>query len=257
MKTVTPNPIKLLIALFVFTATPAFAQLNVKDSITSFWFLQPHFSLQIPQGDMKERFFTNTAIGFGVHHKTKSNWMFGAEISYMFAEKVRNEDEILSNITTSEGFVIDQTGVFANIHFRQRGFFTGLKAGKVFPTRFGNPNSGVFALGSFGILQHKIRIEVHENTAPQLRDDYIKGYDKLTNGPAGSLFLGYLHTSDNKLSNFSAGIEYVYGITQSRRDYDFILMRKDDRIRHDQLISLRFTWMIPVYSRTPKHYYYR
>lgn len=249
-------PSLFLLAVFVFTAISGSAQLNVKDSASSFWFLQPHLSLQFPGGDMKERFFMNSAVGFGVNYKTDKNWMFGAEMSYMFAEKVRNEDQILSNINTSEGFVIDQTGVFANIHFRQRGFFTGVKAGKIFQTRFGNPNSGVLLLGSLGLLQHKIRIEVYENTAPQLRDDYIKGYDKLTNGPAGSLFLGYMHVSDAKITNFTIGAEYIYGRTQSRRDYDFVLMGKDESIRHDQLFSIRFTWLIPVYSRAPKDYYF-
>ncbi|MFO7723843.1 MAG: hypothetical protein R6V49_11540 [Bacteroidales bacterium] len=232
------------------------AQPNLKDSAASVWFLQPHISLQAPQGDMKERFYPNTAVGFGLFRKTDANWLFGIEMSYLFAEKVKNEDKLLSNIITSEGYVIDQTGVFANIHFRERGFYAQVKTGKIIPTRFGNPNSGLLIMGSLGLLQHKIRIEVYENTAPQLADDYKKGYDKLTGGPAGSLYVGYMHFSNNKLTNYSIGAEYIYGATKSLRDYDFVLMGRDETLRGDQLLSLRFTWIIPFYQRLPKDYYF-
>jgi len=251
MKRIVPVSLFLLLA-----STAVNAQPNLKDSVSSVWFLQPHISLQVPQGDMKERFYPNTAVGFGLFRKTDANWLFGIEMSYLFAEKVKNEDQLLSNITTSEGYVIDQTGVFANIHFRERGFYAQVKTGKIIPTRFGNPNSGVLVMGSLGLLQHKIRIEVYENTAPQLKDDYNKGYDKLTNGPAASLYLGYMHFSNNKLTNYSIGAEYTYGATRSRRDYDFVLMGKDETLRSDQLLSLRLTWIIPFYQRLPKEYYF-
>jgi hypothetical protein len=232
------------------------AQLNVADEPVKMWFMMPHIGWQIPGGDMKERFHDNAMVGFAIHHKTASQWLFGLEWSYLFAEKVRNEDEILKNITTSEGGVIDQTGVFANLHFRQRGFYANARFGRLFPTKFGNPNSGVVVWTALGLLQHKIRIEVQENTAPQLKDDYVKGYDKLSNGPAGSLYLGYMHVSNNKFVNFSFGAEYMYASTKSRRDYDFVLMGKDNTIRNDHLLTLRFNWIIPFYSRANQVFYY-
>jgi hypothetical protein len=246
----------LLLSLFaLLAALPLTAQLEVKNESASFWFLQPHLSGQLPAGDMKQRFYSNGAVGFGLQHKTASQWLMGIDWEYLFAEKVRNDDQILKNITTSEGFVIDQTGVFANIHFRQRGFYLSARGGRLFTTRFGNPNSGILLMGSMGYLQHKIRIEVHENTAPQLADDYIKGYDKLSGGPGGSLFLGYLNFSNNKLTNFTVGIEYLYASTVSLRSYDFVLMKKDETIRRDQLWSLKFCWNLPVYARAPKEFY--
>lgn len=245
-----------LLILLIIGASSVKAQLTVSDEPVKMWFMMPHFGVQFPGGDMKERFHNNTMVGFGMHHKTASQWIFGLEWSYIFAEKVRNEDQILKNITTSEGGVIDQTGAFASLHFRQRGFYANAKFGRLFPTRFGNPNSGVVLWGSIGLLQHKIRIEVQENTAPQLRDEYVKGYDKLSNGPAGSLYLGYLHVSNNKFVNFSLGAEYMYASTQSRRDYDFVLMGKDETLRNDHLFTLRLNWIIPFYSRSGEKFYY-
>jgi hypothetical protein len=241
--------------LFLWISFPLRAQLEVKDEPASFWFLQPHVSGHLPAGDMKQRFYPNGAVGFGLQHKTASQWLMGIDWTYLFAEKVRNEDQILKNITTSEGFVIDQTGVFANIHFRQRGFYLSARGGRLFTTRSGNPNSGILLMGSVGYLQHKIRIEVHENTSPQLDGDYMKGYDKLTGGPGGSLFLGYLNFSDSKLTNFTVGIEYLYAQTVSLRSYDFVLMKKDETRRNDQLWSLKFCWNLPVYARAPKEFY--
>lgn len=245
-----------LLPLLLIASLCADAQLNVKDQPVKIWFLQPQLGVQFPMGDMKDRFYTNTAIGFGLSLKTSGNWLMGIDWNYLFAEKVRNEDQILSNITTSEGYVIDQTGVFANIYFRERGFTASLKGGKLWNVGWGNPNSGVVLMGSLGALQHRIRIENYENTAPQLQDEYIKGYDKLRLGPAASLYLGYLRFSNHKLTNFALGIEYLYAPTRSMRDYDFVLMAKDESIRSDQLITIRFSWAIPVYNRAPREFYY-
>ncbi len=245
------------LCLFLLSSFWSVAQLNVKDQPVKIWFFQPQLGVQFPMGDLKDRFYTSTTIGFGLNLKTSGNWLAGAEWNYLFAEKVRNEDQILANITTSEGYVIDQTGVFANIYFRERGFTASLKGGKLWPNRWGNPNSGVVLLGSAGVLQHRIRIENYENTAPQLWDDYKKGYDKLSLGPAFSLFLGYLRFSNHKLTNFSLGVEYLYAPTRSMRDYDFVLMAKDETIRNDQWLSIRFSWAIPVYNRAPREFYYQ
>ncbi len=247
---------KILLCLAILFSMPLLAQLDVQKEPAKIWSLQPHIGIQFPQGDLKDRFYNNGSVGFGIHLQTRSHWLFALDWSFIFAEKVRNEDQILANITTSEGFVIDKTGVFANIHFRQRGFYTAVRAGRVFKTRFGNPNSGILVSGSLGLLQHKIRIEVHENTTPQLEGEYKKGYDKLTAGPGGSLFIGYIHYSDNKLTNFTVGAEYMYAPTKSLRNYDFVLMKKDDRLRNDQLITIRFSWIIPFYARAPKDFYF-
>jgi len=243
------------LVVMLFAVVSVSAQLDVSQEPVKVWYLNPHIGLQIPGGDMKDRFHTNAMVGFGVNRKSANQWILGLNWSYLFAEKVKNEHEILRNITTNDGHVIDQTGVFANIHFRQRGFYAHMQFGRLFPTRFGNPNSGVLILGTAGYLQHKIRIEVFENTAPQLDSAYKKGYDKLTGGPGGSVYLGYLHMSNNKYVNFSFGVEYLFASTRSLRDYDFVLMAKDETIRRDNLLTIRFNWIIPVYARAPKEFY--
>lgn len=245
----------LIVISILFSAVSAKAQLTVRDSAVNITMLNPHLSVHFPGGDMKDRFYTSMGVGFGILYKTKTNWVIGGDFQYTFAEEVKNEDEILSNINTSEGFIIDQGGVFANVHFRERGFYTGVKFGRLFPVFGPNPNSGILVMGSLGVLQHKIRIEVAENTAPQLRDDYIKGYDKLTNGPGASLFLGYMMFSNSKLTNFYAGVELIAASTASRRSYDYTIMGYDDTQRLDMLTCVKVGWLVPTYRRAPQKYY--
>ncbi len=247
--------ITLLIPALCLIASNVFGQLNVKDSTVGFWMFNPQISYHLPGNDMKERFYSSGSIGFGVFYKTNTNWIFGIDAGNIFAEKVKNESSILSNITTREGFVIDKTGVFANIYFRERGFYSTIKTGKIFPVIGPNKNSGLLFLAGIGMMQHRIRIEVQENTAPQLQDDYLKGYDKLTNGLCISQFIGYINTSNNKLTNFYIGFEFIQGFTQSRRDYDFVLMAKDDKKRFDTLYGVKLGWNIPVYRRNYEKYY--
>jgi hypothetical protein len=108
-------------------------------------------------------------------------------------------------------------------------------------------------------LQHKIRIEVVDNTIPQLFGDYKKGYDRLTNGIALSQYVGYFYMGNRRTVNFSLGLEIMEAFTKNRRDYNFDTMEKDDHLRMDLLIGLRLNWSIPFYSKNKlgkKTFYY-
>jgi hypothetical protein len=107
-----------------------------------------------------------------------------------------------------------------------------------------------------GIMQHKIHIVNSGNTAPQLDDEYKKGYDRLTNGFALTEFVGYKHLSRNRVWSFYGGIEFTQAFTVSRRDYNFDTMSADEAGRFDQLLGFRIGWVFPLYGRQPKEFYY-
>ncbi len=181
--------------------------------------------------------------------------MMLVEGSFLFGENIK-EDTLFHLIKTSGGYIIDGDGMYADIRTYQRGFTFMCKAGYVFNIFNVNPNSGLLFVAGVGFLQHKIRIENPGQTVAQLKNDYKKGYDKLTNGPAFSQYIGYTHFSENRVSNFRIGFEFTQAFTQSRRNYDFDLMGRDTRKRVDMLYGIKVNWMIPFRKRKPAGFYY-
>lgn len=241
--------------LFLFISGQVFSQVNIKDSAITTSLVQVTYSYQVPGGDLSKRFVSDNAIGLGYLYKSKKNWLLGADGFFMFRDSIK-ETNILDSIVTSDGNIIDGNGTYAEIHLYERGFHMGIKAGKLFPVIGPNPNSGIFILGGIGLLQHKIRIENRDNSAPQISKEYKKGYDRLTNGLALSEFIGYMHLGNSKLVSFYAGVEFVQAWTQNRRSYNFDLMGPDNTKRLDLLYTIKVGWILPLYKRSPDAFYY-
>ncbi len=187
--------------------------------------------------------------------KPKKNWLIGADGFFMFRDTIK-ETGILNSISTSDGNVIDGNGTFADIRLYERGFHVGIKAGKLFPVLGPNKNSGIVVLIGGGLLQHKIRIENPESAAPQIKGDYKKGYDRLTNGFALSEFVGYMYLGNSRLVSFFAGFEFTQAWTKNRRSYNFDMMGPDNTKRFDLLSGFKIGWIIPLYKRSPDKFYY-
>jgi hypothetical protein len=230
------------------------AQVSVEDSIIATPMFYGNFAQQLPRGMLSERFGTNSYIGAGFMNKTAKNWMYGVDFNFIFGGNVKERD-ILRNIDTPSGSVIDQHGALAEIRLFQRGYFSSVRFGRMFPVFGQNPNSGIFVLGGVGFLQHKIRIENPGNAAPQIYGEYKKGYDRLTNGFSTSQFIGYMFLSNNRLLNFFGGVEFVQGFTQSRR-FDFDNNSQDLTKRLDLLSGIKAGWIFPLYKKVPNKFYY-
>jgi hypothetical protein len=241
--------------LFLFVALRGFSQVNISDSVIATSLIQATYSYQIPSADLKDRFVSDNAVGMGYLYKTKKNWIFGADGFFMFRDTIK-ETGILDSISTIDGNIIDGNGIYAEVQLYERGFHMGAKVGKLFPLWGPNPNSGLMVLGGVGLLQHKIRIENRNNTAPQVSKEYRKGYDRLTNGLALSQFIGYMYLGNSKLVSFYAGVELVEAWTQNRRSYNFDLMGPDNTKRFDMLYTFKVGWIIPLYKRSPNAFYY-
>lgn len=241
----------------LFTILPFMlkAMENHKDSTVTIPLVITSYSFQIPGRDLANRFGTNSNIGTSFMIKTKKNWTVGIDGSFIFGNRLR-ENGILNNISTSGGVVINQNGEYADINLYERGFTSSLSFGKVFSYLGPNANSGLMLTGSIGFLQHKIRIEDFNNTVPQVAGDYKKGYDRLCNGIAFTEFLGYLFLSHSQLVNFYAGFEFIQAFTQSRRTYDFDLMKRDTMRREDLIYGIRLGWVLPLNKKTPNTFYY-
>lgn len=232
------------------------AQVNVKDSALNVSMIYPTYAFGMPGGDLKERFGFSHQIGAGYIFKARNGWSINVEGNFIFRDGVKNQASILSGISTSDGFIIDEGGVFANVMLLERGFTFWVKAGKLFPVAWSNPNSGILVQFGGGMLQHKIRIQDPNHSAPQLKGNYAKGYDHMCNGPALTQFIGYQNLSNNRKINFFAGVEFVQAYTQSRRAYYFNEMVHPDEKRIDLLSSIKIGWYLPLYKKTRQKYFY-
>ena len=139
------------------------------------------YAVQIPGGDLADRFGVNSSIGGTFTLKLKSKWIFSLEGHYLFGNNLK-ETHIFDSISDSYGGIISTNGDYASLNVTERGVQLCLRMGRVFPVFKANPNSGIMASIGAGYLQHKIWIEVEDNNAPQIGEEYIKGYDRLTSG---------------------------------------------------------------------------
>lgn len=251
-----PGIILLAFLTILLSTGFANAQVSVKDSALQVSILYPTYAFSLPGGDMADRFGYSHQIGFGYMLKGKNGWSLAVEGNYIFRDRIKDPASILSGIMTSDGFIIDEGGVFANVMLLERGFSFWAKIGKLFPVTGPNPNSGILVQLGGGMLQHKIRIEVPTNSAPQLKGDYKKGYDHLCNGPAVSQFIGYQYLGNTRKVNFFAGLEFTQAYTMSRRSYYFNDMKRPDEKRLDLLSSVKIGWNLPLYKKVRQKFYY-
>jgi hypothetical protein len=240
----------------IFLAGSSQAQVNIRDSAINAPMFYFTYGYQIVGGDVAKRFGNNSAVGGGFQFKTKSNWLFGAEYNYLFGGRIKDENSILSLISTSDGYVISSAGEYADIHFNESGNNMSVKVGKIIPVLNPNPNSGILITLQPGRLQHRIKIVNPNNTAPQLKGDYKLGYDEMANGVSLTEFLGYYYMGNKRLYSFYAGFEFTQAFTKFRRAFDFNTMSHDAGQKHDYFYTFRVGWLVPLYRRAPAGYYY-
>ena len=106
------------------------------------------------------------------------------------------------------------------------------------------------------LLQHKINIQNRNQDAPQVLGEYLKGYDRLSNGFALKGTLAYMFFDNKSIANFYAGIDFYQGWTQSRRDFDYDLMAKDTKQRQDVIYSFKLGWIFTFKRRVSDSFYY-
>jgi hypothetical protein len=206
------------------------------------------YGLQLPGGDLANDFNANFNFGGGVQYLTKNKWLFGAKTYFIFGNDPKID--VLGNLRTAEGEIVNQDRTFAVVFMEQRGYHVGLTGGKIFPISKKHPNSGILVTLTAGFLQHKIRIEDRTGGLPQIAGEYLKGYDRLTNGFALTEFIGYQHLSNNGRINFFAGLEFTQGFTQNRRSWDYFTQQRLDDNRLDLLSGLKVGWTLPLVGDT-------
>ena len=262
-KLICPNMTRTLFTvLFAFLFTVSFAQdkeqlfgpVEKPDSRKGF-LLNGNGAVDLPGGDMAKRFGTSFKLGPALLYKTASNWIIGVKFDFIVGSKI-HEDSLMINIkdkysanTGSLYEFINNSGERVGIPLYERGYAVGIQVGRIISFSKSHPDNGLTLLTSVGFLQHKIDIFDRDKFVSQIRGDYLKGYDRLTNGLYIGEYAGYTYFAKNGLLNFTIGIDGMVGFTKCRRDYLYDLMRPDNKQRLDVLVGLRGGWFIPIFKR--------
>lgn len=228
---------------------------SVKKEARHGFIFDVHGNFDLPAADMAKRFGTSYRVGAGVYYKTKSNWMLGTRVDFILGSKIK-EDSLMYNITDEYGNHLNQDGQRMGVGLFERGYMIGIEGGRIFNFGGENSDNGLLALTTVGFMQHKINIFDRDKTIPQLRGDYRKGYDRLSNGIFVEQYVGYAFFSNSGLVNFNIGIDFTAGFTKLRRDYQYDIMRGDNSSRLDILFGIRGGWYIPIFKRKSEEFYF-
>ncbi len=218
--------------------------------------LNGNVSADKPLLDMAKRYGASYRIGASVTYKTKGNWLFGVKYDFLLGNKI-TEDSFAINIKDKysgdfNGKVfqtININGQRVGVPVYERGFLTGIQAGKIIPLKKGEKDNGLMLLTTVGFIQHRINIYNRDGDVEMLQGDYKKGYDRLTQGMFVEQYAGYTYFAKNGLLNFNFGLDLMWGFTEGRRAYLFDVGHADDKKRNDVLLGVRAGWMIPIFKR--------
>ncbi len=253
-------PLLVLIALLLLPGLRVKAQDDLfghqeKKPPRKGWLITFNSNFDIPAADMAKDFGLSARVGPSVYYKTQNNWMFGAKVDFIFGNDIR-VDSFLSNVKDRYGTFLTGTGTRIGVGTYERGYMIGLEAGKILVLKQRRPDNGILFLTSGGFIQHKITIYDAGLQVPQLIGDYLKGYDRLTNGLFLEEYVAYVYFSKRGLFNFHVGLDFMCASTQDRRDYLFDVMRTDNAQRIDILFGLRGGIYIPIFKRKSEEVFY-
>jgi hypothetical protein len=250
-----------ILLLSLTTCTQTVAQIESlnpvrKDSAIALPILQISYAVQVPIGDLANRFGIAHNIGGNIAYKTRNNWIVSLGGHYIFGDIVQNKEKLLDEMLTPNNIIIGSDGAPAIVNIGQSGYMLDFRVGKILPILRPNKNSGpIISIGG-AFMEHWISYSVQNNAIPQLQGDYLKGYDRLTNGFMLNQFIGYHFQGNSRLLNFYGGFEFSQGFMGNRRSYDIPEQRKiDPNLTYFQF-GFRIGWMLPFYKRNQNEFYY-
>ena len=251
--------VKYIIAYFFFITLSigSNAQNQKPDSAVSRTWIGFEYGANGTFEDLNERYGFLNHVGLMTGFKTKQNYFFGLNSYFLFGNRIKLTG-IFNHLTDEYGNITDINGDIAALVVFPRGFSSNLTIGKILPILNSNRNSGIFVHGGIGFLLHKMKIETNEQVVPQLELDYKKGYDRLTTGINFHQFIGYNFMATSGGYHFYGGLYAQQGLTKNRRtlfyDRPDEVVSQDTRL--DVQLGVRLGWVIPIYKRQPKEFYF-
>lgn len=247
---------KVLLIIAIALSATSFGQLNIQDSATQGILLNINVGYFMKGGDFAEVFNPNFSGGLDLQYKTRSNWIFSIGARYHFADGLKDPTAIFGDLVTSQGEILGLNGEYAPVTYRERGWDMGFDVGKIFTSLGHNANSGpLFTIGA-GYNNYYIDIRNQLDNTPQIQGEYLKGYDRFSQGLMTKQFLGYFFSGSRKRLNFTAGFEFMQGYNTSLREFNYDTRSYDTESKLDLYYGIRISWFLPFYDENAQKYYY-
>ncbi len=228
------------------------AQFVDKNSTPNIVLITATYGTGFPAADLADRFGTHFLIGGELHYLTRKGLVIGGGGQFIFGNNIKEDP--LAGLRTPDGNIISQEREYGEVNISQRGYYLGADFGYLLS--IGKNRSGIRMTLGGGLLYHKFRLKAGSGTIPQLEDPYVKGYDRLSSGPAIRQSIVYNYISTNRLLNFYAGIESIQGFTKNRRGYNYDLNTVSEGSRTDVIFAIKVGWHIPIFTGEGADIYY-
>ncbi len=234
------------------------AQISIRDSCATLGYL--HFGVGIgnPAGNWSKKYGLLPQVDLELGLKTKKNWTFTSTFGFIYSDKVKIRSQLFQDIDTFDGLLIDTNGELVFPDVTAQGWAGALRIGKTFSNLLWNdpnPNSGLFLEIGYKCIRHKLNIQV-PLTLLIMRNNYLKGYDRLTFSQGVDFLLGYRFFNNKRYLNFIAFIEWNLLFSKNLRGYNYDLRSYDNTTMLDILSSIKIMWCLPLYQRAPEKFYY-
>ena len=245
---------RLLFLCSIISAIIIAQEKNHDQQIDNIVLFSINHTFHIPGGDLKKRFGSNSSISCVLSYKD-NKIIYGLEAGFLFGSNV-NETDLFDNIDGNNGNLISQVGEIPTIRLFQRGGYIDCNVGRYIPLPSKKAQSGLnFSIGS-GYIYHKIFIETLVTALPQLNEDIIKGYDRLSGGFYTKQSIDYIHFGKQNNIRYNIGVNFIQAYTKDLRGYDYSKQTFITNKRIDYLLGLKCGFIIPIKERSTERYYY-
>ena len=240
--------------IFILIIIPIIVFSQTDETKTSSFMFSVDYAYQFPAFDLKDRFGNNSSLGASLIQKNKNGYLLSLSGRWLFGNNIK-EENIFDFIDGENGDIININGQIPIIRLFERGAQLHINFGKKLNLNIKKSKSGIVPSIGLGYVYHKIFIETLLGETPQLNENLIKGYDRLSGGFSLKQSLTFMYLSDNNMKNFNFGIEIIECWAKDLRNYHYTNNSIPQK-RFDVFIGLKFEWIVPLKKRTTSNYYY-
>jgi len=238
----------LFVALLSFNLCSAQKEVTGDDVKYNFFGVSISYGFNNPAGDLADRFGRHNEAGVGMeYHIPNKNLIIFSEAKLMFGDKVREQP--IGNLLTASGNILGSDSRYASVFLRMRGHYWGVGIAKTILTD--NIGKGLRLDASLGLLSHYIRVQDDSKSVPQVSGNYLKGYDRLTRGPALKQRIGYNYVNSSRKVFLSIAFEITEAFTKGKRPLNFDTGTTDNSARLDLIYGLNVKYTLPLKSFAP------